>query len=225
MKILLVEDDIRQIEAVKPVLNKSGYVVEEARDGETAKFRIREEYFDAIILDLGLPKCSGLDVLKTVRYEGIKTPVLILTARDTWQEKVDGLKAGADDYLSKPYHQEELEARLEALIRRSIGQTTYLIEIAGLSLDPESQKVRDEAGNETQLTGIEFRLLRHFMLHPEKILSKTELSEHVYEEECVKDSNVIEVYVNRLRQRFGRTLIETLRGQGYRLRADQHESH
>jgi len=218
MKVLLVEDEIAQVEALKPVLKRSGYAVEESYDGEDALFRIKEESFDAIVLDLGLPKCSGLGVLQQMRALGDMTPVLVLTARDSWQERVDGLKAGADDYLGKPYHAEELLARLEALIRRYFGRASQVISACGLSLDPDTQQVQDKDGNSIQLTGIEFRLLRYLMLNPGKVFSKAHLSEHVYEEEQMRDSNVIEVYVNRLRQRFGKGIIETLRGQGYRLK-------
>ncbi len=217
MRILLVEDDTKLIEELRPRLQRAGYAVEVATDGEDGAFLGSEELFDAVVLDLGLPRLPGLEVLKQWRAQGNLVPVLILTARDTWNERVDGLKAGADDYLGKPFHPEELMARLEALIRRRHGQATHLLSAGGLTLDPDRQQVR--AGDEEwqPLTGIEFRLLRYLMMNADRVLSKTELSEHVYEEERLRDSNVIEVYINRLRQRFGRGLIETRRGQGYRL--------
>jgi DNA-binding response OmpR family regulator len=147
-------------------------------------------------------------------------PVLILTARDAWHERVDGLKAGADDYLGKPFHGPELLARLEAILRRRTGRPDNLLQAAGVTLDIDRQQATGPDGRHHQLTGIEFRLLRYLMANPERIVSKTELSEHVYEEEQIKDSNVIEVYVNRLRRLFGPDLIETRRGQGYRLRTE-----
>lgn len=218
MRLLLVEDDLNQVEILKPALSTAGYVVELAHDGEDASFLIREDSFDAIVLDLGLPLKPGLEVLAEMRMAGDETPVLVLTGRDTWQERVDGLKAGADDYLGKPFHVEELLARLDAVIRRQYGRSTQKIKHGDLELDPDRQLVIDSDGKEHQLTGIEFRLLRYLMMNGERVLSKSQLSEHVYEEEQIRDSNVIEVYINRLRQRFGKGLIETHRGQGYRLK-------
>ncbi|MCW8887408.1 MAG: response regulator transcription factor [Motiliproteus sp.] len=218
MRILLVEDDIDQVAYLKPELSKAGYAVEVAHDGCDAAFMIEEESFAAVVLDLGLPLKPGLQVLAEMRERGDETPVVVLTARDSWQERVDGLKAGADDYLGKPFHIEELLARVEAVIRRHFGQASQTIQHAGLALDPDRQLVTDQSGKEHSLTGIEFRLLRYLMLNSEKVISKSQLSEHVYEEEQLRDSNVIEVYINRLRQRFGKNLIETLRGQGYRLK-------
>jgi DNA-binding response OmpR family regulator len=217
LKLLLVEDDAGLAEGLRPVLRDAGYVVEWADNGVDAEFLAREEDFDGLILDLGLPGKSGLELLRSLRAQSCTTPVLILTARDGWQERVDGLKAGADDYLGKPFHSEELLARLEAILRRRHGLSSNRIEQGGLVLDLDRQWAQAEEREPVQLTGIEFRLLRHLMLNPHKIVSKTELSEHVYEEEQLKDSNVIEVYVNRLRKRFGKAVIETFRGQGYRL--------
>lgn len=217
MRLLLVEDDDALVDDLRPVLQRAGYAVEVAGDGDDAAFRGREESFDAVILDLGLPGRSGLDVLRGWRAEGVSAPVIILTARDAWHERVEGLKAGADDYLGKPFHGAELLARLEAILRRGAGRPDNILEAAGISLDIDSQQANGPDGRVHELTGVEFRLLRYMMTHPDRILSKTELSEHVYEEERITDSNVIEVYVNRLRRRFGRQLIETRRGQGYRL--------
>lgn len=215
MRVLLVEDDPLLVETLQPALKQAGYAVETASDGVDGQFLGEELELDAIILDLGLPGRPGLDVLRHWRSNGMTTPVLVLTARDGWQERVDGLKAGADDYLGKPFHTPELLARLEAITRRHFGQADNTLAVAGLTLDPDAQSVTDADGTAHELTRMEFRLLRYFMLHPGKVLSKTVLAEHAYEEERMRDSNVIEVYVNRLRQRFGKQLIETRRGEGY----------
>ncbi len=216
MKILLVEDDVRLVENLRPKLKKAGYVVEWSDNGIDGEFMAMEENFDGIILDLGLPQKPGLDVLKTLRLNKLDTPVLILTARDSWQERVDGLKAGADDYVGKPFHFEELLARLEAILRRRYGQTGSTLEHQNLVLDLDQQTVNVD-NQSIQLTAIEFRLLRYLMSNPGKIISKSVLSEHIYEEDQIKDSNVIEVYINRLRHLFGKSLIKTYRGQGYKL--------
>ena len=221
MKILLVEDDEQLVDYLRGRLKQAGYAVEWAADGIDGEFLGLEMAFDAIILDLGLPKKNGLEVLKHWRAQQLKTPVLVLTARDSWQERVDGLKAGADDYLGKPFQFEELNARLEAILRRRYGQTLNRLEYHGIVLDPESRTAVTLQGEQVQLTAIEFRLLRYMMLNPNKIISKTELSEHVYEDEQIKDSNVIEVYINRLRAILGKSLIKTFRGQGYRLSPPQ----
>ncbi len=218
MKLLLVEDDPGLVEDLRPVLKRAGYAVEVSGNGIDAAFLGREEDFDAVILDLGLPGKSGLEVLREWRDEGMDAPVLVLTARDAWHERVDGLKAGADDYLGKPFHGAELLARLEAILRRRAGKSDNTLEVSGVTLDIDRQQATGPDGDIHQLTGIEFRLLRCLMTNPNRILSKTELSERVYEEAQLKDSNVIEVYINRLRHRFGRDFIETRRGQGYRLR-------
>lgn len=217
MRVLLVEDDVNLVAQLKPVLQQHGYVVEVSHDGIDAEFLGREENFDAIILDLGLPQKNGIDVLQSWRKDNISTPVLILTARDSWQERVDGLKAGADDYLGKPFQVEELLARLEAILRRQTGKLSQQLTYQDYVLDLDTQIATAPNGEQNQLTAIEFRLLKHFFSYPGKILSKTELSEHVYEEDNLKDSNTIEVYINRLRKRFGKNFIETRRGQGYRL--------
>jgi DNA-binding response OmpR family regulator len=224
MRILLVEDDQRLVVELKPRLQQAGFAVETAQDGVDAEFLGREEHFDAVILDLGLPLKPGLEVLKNWRRDGFDMPVLVLTARDAWHERVDGLKAGADDYLGKPFHIEELLARLEALVRRHHGHASSTLQVGGLELDNDRQLVRDPNGQEHPLTGREFRLLRYMMLNADKVLSKNELSEHVYEEDDLRDSNVIEVYINRLRQRFGKTCILTRRGQGY-VMPSQPEAH
>jgi len=217
LKLLLAEDDVELAEYLIRNLKTSGYVLEWADNGIDAEFLAVEEEFDGIILDLGLPRKSGLEVLHSWRGQKLETPVLILTARDSWQERVDGLRAGADDYLGKPFKIEELLARLEAILRRRFGRADNSLRLDDIELDIDTRTVTMADGKSTRLTAIEFRLLRYLMLNPGKILSKTELSEHVYEEEQIKDSNVIEVYVNRLRSILGKERITTHRGQGYRL--------
>jgi len=217
LRLLLAEDDVALVEYLLPRLKHSDYVVEWVDNGVDAEFLALEESFDGIVLDLGLPQKSGLEVLKSWRDKKLDTPVLILTARDSWQDRVDGLKAGADDYLGKPFHFEELTARLEAILRRRFGHSDNRLEYDGVVLDIDNQTVISVQDEKIQLTAIEFRLLRYLMLNPHKIISKTELSEHIYEEEQLKDSNVIEVYINRLRSLLGKSWIKTYRGQGYRL--------
>ncbi|EAR08815.1 response regulator transcription factor [Reinekea blandensis] len=215
MRVLLVEDDTELIARLQARIKQHGYALEVATNGVDGEFSGMELSLDLIILDLGLPGKNGLDVLRHWRASGVETPVLVLTARDAWHERVDGLKAGADDYLGKPFHEEELLARMDALARRRYGVSTDVITSGALTLNSDSQTVTDALGHQHQLTGVEFRLLRYFMMNPDVILSKTRLSEHVYEEDMLRDSNVIEVYINRLRQRFGKSTIVTKRGQGY----------
>lgn len=211
-----MEDDAVLSQSLKADLEKAGFAVDTADNGEDAEFMGFEEPYDAVILDLGLPVKSGLDILKVWRGESLKTPVIILTARGAWHEKVEGFKAGADDYLAKPFHVEELLVRLNSLIRRAHDQTGgETLCAGGLTLDEDRQSVAMTDGKTASLTGVEFRLLRYFMLHPEEILSKSTLTEHVYDFDSDKDSNVIEVYIKRLRQKLGKDLIQTRRGQGY----------
>jgi len=215
VRLLLVEDDTQLADGLREDLSRQGYAVDLADNGIDAEHLGRSEPYDAIILDLGLPGRAGLEVLSNWRGEGILTPVLILTARDAWHEKVDGFKAGADDYLAKPFHVEELLARLQALTRRSAGRAESVLRAGDLRLDEDRQQVRLDDGSEVPLTGTEFRLLRYLMQHPGRILSKTRLTEHVYDQDFDRDSNLIEVYVRRLRDKIGREHIETRRGQGY----------
>ena len=215
MRLLLVEDDAGLGASLKTELEKQGFAVDWQDNGIDGQFMGEQEPYDAIVLDLGLPRRPGLEVLRNWRSGGVKTPVLILTARDAWHEKVDGFQAGADDYLGKPFHVEELLARLNALIRRASGVARPDLQSNGLELDDSRQCVRSADGRDIELTGTEFRLLRYFMLHPGRILSKSQLAEHVYDYDSDKDSNVIEVYVRRLRLKLGDDLIETKRGQGY----------
>lgn len=219
MRLLIVEDDPALSRKLKDDLMRAGFAVDAVGNGVDGEAMGMEEPYDVIVLDLGLPGRSGLEVLKNWRARGKTTPVIILTARDAWYEKVEGFKAGADDYLGKPFHVEELIARINALIRRLKAQPGGVLTAAGLTLDEERQSVTTADGTVYELTGTEFRLLRYFMLHPGRILSKTRLTEHVYDFDSDKDSNVIEVYVNRLRQKLGKDLIETRRGQGYVFKA------
>jgi len=215
MRILVVEDDALLGERLKKDLGQAGFAVDLADNGVDGEFMGNEEPYDAVVLDLGLPKRPGLEVLQNWRKRGNRMPVIILTARDAWHEKVEGFKAGADDYLAKPFHVEELQARINALIRRGHGQAGGELQVSGLMLNEDRQSVTKADGEEIELTGIEFRLLRYFMLHPGQILSKSRLTEHVYDFDSDKDSNVMEVYINRLRQKLGKDLIATRRGQGY----------
>jgi len=215
VRILIVEDDLAIAEPIQQTLRKAGYAVDMVHNGIDGEFMGNEQPYDLIILDLGLPKRPGIEVLQNWRGNRNKVPVLILTARDAWHERVDGLKAGADDYLGKPFHMEELLARIDALVRRAHGEAAPGLEIAGVSLDEERQIAIDPSGKQHALTGTEYRLLRYFMNHPGVILSKSRLTEHVYEGDADRDSNVIEVYVKRLRNKLGKSLFETRRGQGY----------
>ncbi|HDS0926955.1 response regulator transcription factor [Pseudomonas sp. TYF_15] len=215
MRLLLVEDNVPLADELIAGLQRQGYAVDWLADGRDAVYQGQCEPYDLIILDLGLPGLPGLDVLAQWRAAGLATPVLILTARGSWAERIEGLKAGADDYLSKPFHPEELQLRIQALLRRARGLANQpKLEAAGLHLDESRQCVSRE-GVDVQLTAAEFRLLRYFMLHPQQILSKSHLAEHLYDGETERDSNVLEVHVNHLRRKLGRSVIETRRGQGY----------
>jgi DNA-binding response OmpR family regulator len=216
MRLLLAEDDPALGSDLRIRLQQAGYAVDWAQDGPTAHDLGSVEAYDSIILDLGLPGRPGLEVLQQWRAAGQRLPVLILTARDAWHEKVDGFKAGADDYLGKPFHIEELLARLQALIRRANNDVGGLpLTVKGIRLDEARQRACLADDTEISLTGTEFRLLRYFMHHPGHVLSKDRLIEHLYDYDTEQDSNIVEVYVNRLRQKFGREVIETRRGQGY----------
>lgn len=215
MRLLIVEDDPLLGPQLKHDLARAGLAVDLADNGRDGEILGNIQPYDIAVLDLGLPQKSGLDVLRAWRKKGNVLPVIVLTARDTWQERVDGFQAGADDYLGKPFHTEELIARINALLKRSKLNTAGQLHAAGLLLDEDRQLVVTAIGEECSLTATEFRLLRYFMLHPNKVLSKSILTEHVYDNDSDKDSNVLEVYVKRLRNKFGQGLIETKRGQGY----------
>jgi len=216
MRVLLIEDDEDLCRELRPLLERSGFAVDISHSGVEGRYLGDEGIFDAAILDLGLPDLSGLEVLGHWRAAGNSLLVLILTARDAWYERVEGFRLGADDYLGKPFHPEELLARLQALLRRRHDHTGgERLRAAGLSLDETTQSVEDGAGRVHTLTGIEFRLLRYLMLHPGQVLSKSHLTERLYDDASDRDSNVLEVYVNRLRQKLGKGMIRTRRGQGY----------
>ncbi|NWA25338.1 response regulator transcription factor [Pseudomonas gingeri] len=216
MRLLLVEDHVPLADELLASLTRQGYAVDWLADGRDALFQGAVEPYDLIILDLGLPGLPGLEVLHKWRADSLAVPVLILTARGSWAERIEGLKAGADDYLTKPFHPQELQLRVQSLLRRARGQANQpTLKAAGLQLDEGRQCVSREGGD-VQLTAAEFRLLRYFMLHPEQILSKSHLAEHLYDGETERDSNVLEVHVNHLRRKLGRSVIETRRGQGYR---------
>ena len=215
MRLLLAEDDHDLVAILKKDLELAGYAVDLADNGVDAEYLGNEMIYDVAVLDLGLPQRNGIDVLRNWRSADNHLPVIVLTARNAWHERVDGFKAGADDYLGKPFHVEELLARITALLHRSSQQPGGELLASGLSLDEEQQTVTTDDGQTHKLTGIEFRLLRYFLLNAGHILSKTRLTEHIYDFDSEKDSNVIEVYVRRLRQLIGSERIETRRGQGY----------
>ncbi|MCK5665331.1 MAG: response regulator transcription factor [Thiotrichaceae bacterium] len=215
MRLLLVEDDKTLTDILLKELLQHGFAVDHVDNGIDAEFMGDEEPYDIVILDLGLPQRSGMEVLTHWRQKENRVPVIILTARDAWHERVDGFKAGADDYLGKPFHIEELIVRINALLRRSNDMSGSVLTANGLQLNEERQQLILDSGELFDLTGTEFRLLRYFILHHDQLLSKTRLTEHIYEQDFDKDSNLIEVYVRRLRDKLGKQRIQTKRGQGY----------
>ena len=215
MRLLLAEDSPELGPRLKTSLERHGYAVDLAADGVSAELQADTVAYDAVVLDLGLPGRDGLTVLQNWRKHGNRVPVIVLTARGEWHEKVRGLKAGADDYLSKPFREEELVARIQAVVRRALGSAQPRVEVEGLTLDEDAQQVVGADGRRVALTAAEFRLLRYMMVHPGRVLSKESLFDHVYGFEGEAESNVIEVYINRLRAKIGRHLIRTRRGQGY----------
>jgi two-component system OmpR family response regulator len=218
MRILLVEDDPDLARQLKAALGEASYAVDLAKDGEEGHFLGDTEPYDAVVLDLGLPKIDGVTVLKRWRQAGRKFPVLILTARDRWSEKVAGFDAGADDYVVKPFQMEEVLARIRALIRRAAGHASAELECGDLRIDSASGRVTVK-GVPVKLTAQEFRLLDYLMHHQGKVVSRTELTEHIYDQDFDRDSNTIEVFVGRLRKKLGADYITTVRGLGYRLAA------
>ncbi len=216
MRILVVEDDQDLSRQLHQALKDTGYAVDVAADGEEGHFLGDTEPYDAVILDLGLPLIDGVSILQKWRADGKTFPVIILTARDQWSEKVAGFDAGADDYLTKPFHTEELLARLRALIRRASGHTTDMIELGDLTVDNRSARAF-VSGAPIKLTSHEFRLLSYMASHQGRVISRTELVEHIYDQDFDRDSNTIEVFVGRLRRKIGTDRIETVRGLGYRL--------
>jgi len=217
MKILIIEDDINLARQLQTSISKAGYTVDMAYDGERGEFLGATERYDAVILDLGLPKISGLNVLKIWRRNKITIPVLILTAHDSWPEKVAGFDAGADDYVAKPFHVEEVLARLRALIRRSAGQSSPVLENNVVQLDTRSNAVTFE-NTKINLTNYEYQVLAYMMHHQNKVISRTELTEHIYGEGSEKDSNTIEVFIGRLRRKLCSSVIQTVKGRGYIIR-------
>jgi len=216
VRVLLVEDEAVLRSQLKQMLEQAGYAVDETGDGQAALHLGATEPYDAVVLDLGLPVLDGLTVLQRWRSQGLTMPVLILTARDSWHEKVAGIDAGADDYLAKPFHTEELLARLRALVRRSHGLASPLLEQGDVTLDTRTGTVTLK-GITVTLTAHEYRLLAYLMHRAGQVVSRGELVEHLYAQDFDRDSNTVEVFVGRLRRKLGADLIETVRGMGYRL--------
>jgi two-component system, OmpR family, response regulator len=220
VRVLVVEDESRIAKQLTAALGQAGYAVDCAADGERADFLGQTEQYDAVILDLGLPRVDGLTVLRRWRDAGRTMPVLILTARGSWHEKVHGIDGGADDYVAKPFRIEEVLARLRALIRRSSGQVSAEIRCGPIALDPRAARVT-VAGAAVRLTSHEFRVLSYLMHHRGKVVSQSELSDHIYAEDADRDSNTVEVFIARLRRKVGAASIETVRGLGYRMACEQ----
>lgn len=215
MRLLLIEDDTMLVQSLRPHLTHAGFTVDCFSSAREALAVGDREDYKAVILDIGLPDGNGLEILRTWRSQGILLPILLLTARGDWQDKVNGLKAGADDYLAKPFHVEELIARLNALVRRSEGHANALLTVADYQLDQDRQQARSPDGQWHNLTGMEYRMLRYLMSHPGRILSKDDLMEQLYNLDAEPSHNLIEAYVRRLRVLLGRDVIQTRRGQGY----------
>ncbi|MCG2840157.1 response regulator transcription factor [Sandaracinobacter sp. RS1-74] len=216
MRILIVEDEPTLARQLRQTLESAGYAVDSAHDGEEGQYLGETEAYDAVILDLGLPEVDGLTVLDRWRKAGHKMPVLVLTARDSWSDKVAGLDAGADDYLAKPFQSEELIARLRALIRRASGNASSELVAGGVRLDTRSGRVTLD-GEPVKMTAQEYKLLSYLMHHKGKVVSRTELIEHIYDQDFDRDSNTIEVFITRIRKKLGADLITTIRGLGYSL--------
>jgi two-component system OmpR family response regulator len=216
MKILVVEDEASLLQQLSSALTGAGYAVDCAPDGERADFLARTETYDAIVLDLGLPRIDGITVLSGWRRSGVAVPVLVLTARGSWHETVHGIDEGADDYVSKPFRMEEVLARLRALIRRSSGQLQPALRCGAVEVDPRLARVTRN-GVPVKLTSHEFRVLSYLMHHRTRVVSQAELTEHIYSQDFERDSNTVEVFIARLRRKLGPTIIETIRGLGYRV--------
>ena len=220
MRVLIIEDENLLREQLRVRLKTEGHVVDTARDGEEGLFAGREYPIDIAVIDLGLPKMSGIEVIRALRAAGKDYPILVLTARGRWQDKVEGLEAGADDYLVKPFEIEELLARLRALVRRASGWTQATLQCGPIVLDTSAQSVQVDART-IELTTYEYKVLEHLMLHSGEVISKTDLTEHLYEQDFDRDSNTIEVFIGRLRRKLDPdnvlNPIETVRGRGYRL--------
>ena len=223
MKILVVEDEQLIRENLVNSFKSNGFAIESADNGEDGLFLAEEYPIDLAVVDIGLPGMSGLELIAKLRDGGSQIPVIVLTARDSWQDKVEGLSTGADDYMAKPFQFEELLARCNALLRRTAGFATPLLKIADIELDTMAQSVR-KAGENIELTAYEYKVIEYLFLNPKKVVSKSELTEHIYDQDFDRDSNVLEVFVGRLRKKIDPNqelkLIQTLRGQGYRLNPD-----
>jgi two-component system OmpR family response regulator len=216
MRVLVVEDEPALSTQLASAVGAAGYAVDCAADGEQADFLARTEGYDAVILDLGLPRVDGLTVLRGWRAAGLVVPVLILTARGSWHEKVTGIDDGADDYMSKPFQMEEVLARLRGLIRRASGQVRPALSCGAVTLDPRIARVT-LAGQPVKLTGHEYRVLSYLMHHHDRVVSQGELTEHIYAQDADRDSNTVEVFIARLRRKLGAPVIQTVRGLGYRI--------
>jgi two-component system OmpR family response regulator len=216
MRLLIIEDEPLLASRLVEAFETAGYAVDRAEDGERADELVQTETFDALVLDLGLPKVDGLTLLRRWREQGIGTPVLVLTARGSWTEKVQGIDGGADDYVVKPFQMEEVLARVRALIRRASGQLLSELRHGELTLDPRTARVT-RSGTAIKLTGHEYRVLSYLMHHRGRVVSQGELTEHIYAQDFDRDSNTVEVFIARLRRKLGSAVIETVRGLGYRL--------
>lgn len=216
MRVLIVDDEPALSEHLARALGDAGYAVNVAADGEQADFAVRTESYDAVLLDLGLPRIDGLTLLRGWRESGLSVPVLVLTARGSWHETVDGIDSGADDYVAKPFRMEEVIARLRGLIRRAAGHPQQLLRCGGVALDPRLARVTKN-GAPVKLTSHEFRVLSYLMHHRDRVVSQGELTEHIYAQDFDRDSNTVEVFIARLRRKLGSSLIETVRGLGYRM--------
>ena len=223
MRLLLIEDDRRLADSLRDSLRAAGYAVDVSADGVEGLYLGEEYPIDLAIIDLGLPELPGLDVIRRLRSRGRDFPILVLTARSEWQDKVEGLEAGADDYLTKPFHTEELMARINALLRRAGGHARPKVGMGPFTVALSAQRVF-RGGDEIELTTFEYKVLQYLVMHPGEVVTKTDLSEHIYEEDADRDSNVIEVFIGRLRRKLdpdgALNPIETLRGRGYRLALD-----
>ena len=216
MRVLVVEDEASLRDQLTGAIAAAGYAVDSAADGERADFLAKTERYDAMVLDLGLPKIDGLTLVKRWRDGGVTAPILVLTARGAWHEKVQGIDSGADDYVGKPFRIEEVLARLRALIRRSTGQVASELRCGAVTLDPRTAKVTLE-GTPVRLTSHEYRVLAYLMHHRGRVVPQAELVEHIYAQDMDRDSNTVEVFIARLRRKLGASMIETIRGLGYRM--------
>ena len=227
MRVLLVEDEAPLRETLAARLKREGYAVDCAADGDEGLYLGREMPFDVAVIDLGLPKRPGMELVKALRDGGQRYPILILTARSSWQDKVEGLKAGADDYLVKPFHVEELLARLNALVRRATGWTKPVLECGPVILDTTAQSITVD-GKPVDLTSYEYKVIEYLMLHAGELVSKADLTEHIYQQDFDRDSNVLEVFIGRLRRKLDPDgilkPIETVRGRGYRFAIPREEN-